>query len=152
MSKSNRERGTLGEKDVIRKVRCPNCGKKLRLLPVGFPLFDVQCVACVFRAQVKTNNGSPRNEIFGSGYTVLRHSMAIGQLIPPLIANFVWSEGRSARQLIVFYPMITKRNIRTRKRGAGGSHPGYEEFNYIGMKDAPSQVLYERPQPTRKAS
>lgn len=144
MAKANREQGTLGEKDVVKKVPCPNCGKRLRLLPPGFPLYDVQCEGCVFRAQVKTNRSAPKNEIFGSGYAVLRHSMAIGQLIPPLIANFVWTEGRTLHQRIVLYPMITKENIRKRTRGSDGSHPGYEEFNYIGMRSAPQAVLYER--------
>ena len=132
--KSNVSRGTDGERDVISKVPCPNCGKRLIALPKGFPLFDVQCTRCVFRAQVKTNHSKPKDEIFGAGRVVLNHALRSGQLIPPLIANFHWKEGRKKRQVVILYPFLTQKNIRKRTRGAAGARPGYKEFNYLRLK------------------
>ena len=63
MSK-NKESGDDGEKEVCGFVPCPNCGKKLMLLPPNYPLYDVQCTGCSFRAQVKTNNTRPKAQIF----------------------------------------------------------------------------------------
>ena len=48
MSK-NKISGDAGELDVVEKVPCPNCGKKLMILPQNYPLYDVQCVGCNFR-------------------------------------------------------------------------------------------------------
>jgi len=138
--KSNKHRsaGDVGEAYVVRRIRCPHCNKRLIRLPAGFPLFDVHCEGCVFRAQVKTNNAKPRNEIFGAGYDVLQHFQKSGQLIPPLIVVFRWREGSAARERVVFYPFLTTRNLRKRVRGASGSRPGYREFNYVDLETAPS--------------
>ena len=50
--------GDQGEVDVVEKIVCPNCGKKMSQLPNSFPLYDLQCTACNFRAQVKSSNSS----------------------------------------------------------------------------------------------
>jgi len=55
----------------MRLVPCPNCAKKLMSLPKNFPLYDIQCTGCSFRAQVKTNNSKPKNEIFGAGWDIM---------------------------------------------------------------------------------
>lgn len=44
----NKENGDQGEIEIVEKVPCPNCGKKLMLLPTGYPLYDVQCTGCNF--------------------------------------------------------------------------------------------------------
>lgn len=149
--KSNQQKGTDGEEDVVHKVRCPHCGKRLQLLPPGFPLYDVQCEGCVFRAQVKTNACKPKAQIFGAGYRMLSHSRHSGQLIPPLIANFRWREKGKACQEIWLYPFLTKQNIRKKVRSGRGSRPGYEEFNYVGLlsEDTPKVILYEKKAPNR---
>jgi len=64
---SNKECGDQGECDIIEKVPCPNCKKKLMSLPPNYPLVDVQCTGCTFRAQIKTINSKPKNVLFGSG-------------------------------------------------------------------------------------
>ena len=46
--------GDAGELEVIEKVKCPNCNRSLILLPPSYPLYDVQCTACNFKAQIKT--------------------------------------------------------------------------------------------------
>ncbi|OGY63325.1 MAG: hypothetical protein A3I24_02150 [Candidatus Harrisonbacteria bacterium RIFCSPLOWO2_02_FULL_41_13b] len=68
---SNRQAGDIGEKEIMRLVPCPNCAKKLMSLPKNFPLYDIQCTGCSFRAQVKTNNSKPKNEIFGAGWDIM---------------------------------------------------------------------------------
>ena len=91
MSKSQ-ESGDAGELDIIQKVSCPNCGKRLMGLPKNYPLYDVQCVGCSFRAQVKTNNSKPRNQIFGAGWDIMGKVLKSGFITPPLIANFIWKD------------------------------------------------------------
>lgn len=92
MSK-NKVSGDEGEKEVVKLVPCPNCKKSLMLLPQSYPLFDVQCTGCSFRAQVKTNNSKPKNTIFGAGWEIIDKVTKSGYLVPPLIANFKWKEG-----------------------------------------------------------
>ena len=46
----------VGEKVVVEKVPCPNCGKRLMPLPPNYPLYDLQCTGCLFRAQVKKSS------------------------------------------------------------------------------------------------
>lgn len=36
---SNKKTGDLGEKEIIKRVPCPNCKKKLMLLPPNYPLW-----------------------------------------------------------------------------------------------------------------
>ena len=147
MTETNRDRGTGGEVDVVEKLDCPNCGKALELLPSGFPLFDVQCTGCVFRAQIKTNRCRPKIQVYGAGHQVLSHFQRTGQLIPPLIVSFSWSAGRRRLQEMWFYPFLTNDNIKKRTRGVKGSRPGYKEFNYVGLLDehTPRVLLYKSP-------
>ncbi len=63
----NKKAGDLGEKEVVEKVSCPNCGKRLMQLPPNYPLYDLQCSSCSFRAPVKTNKSKPKDEIFRAG-------------------------------------------------------------------------------------
>ena len=63
----NKIHGDNGEIDIINLILCPNCNKKLMLLPKNYPLYDIQCTACNFRAQVKTNHTKPKPIIFGAG-------------------------------------------------------------------------------------
>jgi len=67
MSTLRKSRGDQGEDEVVQKVKCPNCRSKLMKLPPSFPLYDVQCTRCLFRAQIKSARCKPKNEIFGAG-------------------------------------------------------------------------------------
>jgi ssDNA-binding Zn-finger/Zn-ribbon topoisomerase 1 len=84
--------GNEGETEVCQKVKCPNCGKALMKLPKNYPLFDVQCSACSFRAQVKTQNAKPKGEILGAGWDILEKVLKSGYMVPSLIVNFKWRE------------------------------------------------------------
>ena len=103
---NNKIFGDDGEKEVVNLVPCPNCGKSLMTLPQGYPLNDVQCMGCNFRAQIKTNRSKPKSEIFGAGWDIMDKTLKSGYLMPPLIANFKWTEKEVEKQKIIFYPFI----------------------------------------------
>lgn len=104
----NKQHGDEGELDVVNIVPCPNCGKKLMTLPQNYPLYDVQCTGCSFRAQVKTNHCKPKAVIFGAGWDIISKVLKSGFITPPLIANFKWDEGQEIR----FYPFVPKGNLK----------------------------------------
>ncbi len=146
--------GKAGEEAVVEVVRCPNCQSKLMLLPPGFPLFDVQCTRCMFRAQIKTVRAAPpKDQIFGAGWDVLEKTLKSGQLIPPLLLNFQWVDGATnePRHEVYFFPFLTKDNVRRRQRKSG-QRSGYKEFNYVGLINVPhmKMKLFPPPSPKRK--
>ncbi|MDD4625024.1 MAG: DpnI domain-containing protein [Candidatus Paceibacterota bacterium] len=77
---NNKISGDIGEQEVIKLIVCPNCGKKLMGLPSNYPLYDIQCTACAFRAQIKTNNKKPAKEIFGAVENGVSHHFCLGDL------------------------------------------------------------------------
>ncbi len=107
-----RKVGNQGETEIVELVRCPNCKGKLAHLPVNYPLFDVHCTACSFRAQVKTSSSKPKDVIFGAGWNVIDKVLKCGFTIPPLLVNFKWKEGTHRKQTILFYPFIPKINLK----------------------------------------
>lgn len=137
MSKSQ-EIGDAGEREVASKVLCPNCKRKLMLLPKGYPLVDIQCTGCYFRAQVKTTPTPPRDTINGAGWDIMEKNVKAGHPIPPLIVNFRWKGGQEIR----FYPFIPKINIKRRVLSATARRANYKMFNYVGMSDLPYFTLY----------
>jgi hypothetical protein len=140
--------GAAGEREIVRKIPCPNCRRALMPLPRSFPLFDVQCTGCMFRAQVKTARCAPKDQIFGAGYEVLEKSLKAGQLLPPLIVNFRWTAQNGVkRQEVWFFPFLTRENIAPRTRSSEGHRPGYREFNYVGLKgeNLPRRLLLTVP-------
>ena len=137
---NNKVSGDIGEIDVVDLVPCPNCKKKLMVLPKNYPLVDIQCTACNFRAQVKTNNSSPKDEIFGAGWEIMNKILKAGYHIPPLIANFKWGE----HQEIYFYPFIPINNIKKRTLAPTPKRQNYKMFNYIKLKTLPKFVLYKK--------
>ena len=140
---SNKQSGDNGEKDVIRLVPCPNCGKKLMQLPPNYPLYDVQCTGCSFRAQVKTNNSKPKNEIFGAGWEIIDKVLKSGFMIPPLIANFKWKDKDGDHQEILFYPFIPKSHLKKRKLSSTARRANYWMFNYVGLDRLPNFRIYK---------
>lgn len=139
---SNKQNGDTGELEVIDLVACPNCGKKLMLLPANYPLCDVQCTGCSFRAQVKTNNSKPKKEIFGAGWQIIDKVLKSGYLVPPLIANFKWEDTLGKKQEIRFYPFIPKDNLFKYKLPMTAKRANYMMFRYVGLDVLPYFVLY----------
>lgn len=142
MSK-NKTNGDVGEKEVVELVPCPNCGKKLMLLPTGYPLYDVQCTGCLFRAQVKTNNSKPKPVIFGAGWDIIEKVMKSGYMVPPLITNFKWKDKEGNHQEIRFYPFVPKINLKMHKLSDTARRANYKMFNYIGIDEIPYFILHK---------
>ncbi len=143
MSKSQ-ESGDKGEQDVVNLVPCPNCDKKLMVLPKNYPLYDVQCVGCSFRAQVKTNNSKPKAVIFGAGWDIIEKVLKSGFITPPLITNFKWKDKTSDHQEIRFYPFVPKSNLKMHKLSPTARRANYKMFNYVGIDKLPYFVLFKK--------
>lgn len=141
---NNRLAGDTGELEVITLVSCPNCSKSLMLLPKNFPMYDIQCTNCTFRAQVKTKNSKPKNTIRGAGYDIYEKVLKAGYLAPPLIVNFRWNDGDSFKQKIIFYPFVAKKNIRKYTLTMRAVRANYKMFRYDKLNELPSLVLYEK--------
>jgi hypothetical protein len=141
---TNRKSGDRGEKEVINLIRCPNCEKKLMLLPQNFPLYDVQCTGCSFRAQIKTNMSKPRSIVFGAGWQILDKVLKSGFIMPPLIINFKWIENGKKKQEIRFYPFVPKKNLNKYKLSEKARRANYWMFTYIGLDQLPNFVVYSK--------
>lgn len=140
----NKNAGDVGEQEVVDLVSCPNCLKQLMILPPNYPLFDVQCTGCSFRAQVKTNLSRPKKEIFGAGWDIMEKVLKSGYIVPPLFANFKWAEGKRAHQEIIFYPFVPKKNLKKRQLSETARRANYKMFNYVGLDTLPNFVLYKK--------
>lgn len=141
---NNKISGDSGEKEVIYLVNCPNCDKKLMLLPAGYPLFDTQCTGCSFRAQIKTNNCKPKSVIFGAGWEIMDKVLKSGFITPSMIANFKWSEKGKEKQEIRFYPFIPKSNLLKYKLSEKARRANYLMFRYTGLDKLPFITLYKK--------
>jgi DNA-directed RNA polymerase subunit RPC12/RpoP len=139
----NKKSGDDGELEVCNLVPCPNCGKKLMVLPPNYPLFDVQCTGCSFRAQVKTNNSKPKDVIFGAGWDIMEKVLKSGYTVPPLITNFKWEEGSGMKQEIRLYPFVPKVNLTKRQLSETARRANYKMFNYKGLMTLPHFVLFK---------
>lgn len=133
--------GELGEKEVVKLACCPNCGKNLMQLPKNYPLFDLQCSGCSFRAQVKSVSSKPKDTIFGAGWQIMAKVLKSGYMVPPLIVNYKWQEGNVQRHQIHFFPFIPKENLKSRVLAPTEIRQNYEMFDYIGLSKLPQFVL-----------
>jgi len=143
MSK-NKASGDAGEAEVIKLIPCPNCGKNLMPLPKNYPLFDIQCTGCSFRAQVKTNNSKPKGEVFGAGWDIMEKVLKSGFITPPLFVNFKWSGDAKAHQEIRFYPFVPRKNLLHYQLSPQARRANYRMFRYAGLNRLPHFVLYKK--------
>jgi len=141
---SNRQWGDKGEQEVVGLVPCPNCGKKLMLLPPNYPLYDTQCTGCSFRAQIKTNQSKPKSIIFGAGWEIMDKVLKSGFIIPPTIVNFKWKNKNKNYQEIRFYPFISRKNLHKYKLSKTARRANYWMFNYTGLDKLPYFILYSK--------
>ncbi|MCL5409844.1 MAG: hypothetical protein M1607_03230 [Patescibacteria group bacterium] len=140
---NNKQIGDIGEQEVVEHVPCPNCGKKLMCLPANFPMYDVQCTGCIFRAQVKTNNSTPKNNILGAGFDIYEKVFKAGFLAPSLIAVFRWQVPEGLKLEIRFYPFIAKWNIKKYTLYSTARRANYKMFRYEQLDKISYMVLYQ---------
>lgn len=140
----NKQSGNAGEADVIKNISCPNCGKKLMLLPPNYPLYDAQCSGCSFRAQIKTNQSKPKGVVFGAGWDIMEKVLKSGFIVPPLFLNFIWDEHDTKHQEVRFYPFVPKKNLRKYTLSPTARRANYRMFNYVGMDKLPYFVVYKK--------
>ncbi len=144
MAGLNKQFGDEGEREVVEHVRCPNCSKPLMLLPPNYPMNDVQCSGCVFRAQVKTNRSKPKASILGAGWDITEKTLKSGYMMPPLIANFKWQDETGDRQQIRFYPFIPKKNLEHYRLAPTARRTNYRMFRYVGLDELPHFILHQK--------
>ena len=113
-------------------------------LPPNYPLFDVQCTGCNFRAQIKTNKSKPKKEIFGATWEIMDKVLKSGFITPPLIVNFKWAIGSRRKQEIRFYPFIPKKNFKKYFTRIKSPPRSLWMFNYIGLDKIPYFVTYRK--------
>lgn len=114
------------------------------VLPKNYPLYDVQCSGCSFRAQVKTNASKPKRVIFGAGWDIIDKVTKSGYLIPALIVNFKWTEKAKKRQEIKLYPFVPKANLVKYRLSEKHRQPLYWMYRYHGLHELPHFVLYKK--------
>lgn len=141
---TRKQSGDQGEKEVVDLVPCPSCGKTLMLLPVHFPLFDVQCTGCLFRAQVKTTRSKPGAQLLGGGWDIMEKVLKAGYLLSPLIANHHWTEAGVEKHTILFFPFIPKTSLTQYRLSPNHRQPNYKMFRYTGLTAIPYFVLFSR--------
>lgn len=134
---NNKPKGDAGEKEVVRRVPCPNCGRKLMLMPKNYPMYDIQCTACNFRAQVKTNHTRPHREIFGATWQIMNKVLKAGYLVPALFVLFKWSGKGGAKSELRFYPFIPKHHLKPYKTYIKKQKRRLEMFNYRSVDTIP---------------
>jgi DNA-directed RNA polymerase subunit RPC12/RpoP len=144
MKKVRSSFGSDGELEVVTLISCPNCGKSLMKLPTNYPLYDVQCTGCSFRAQVKTSSSKPSSHLFGAGWIIMEKVLKSGFMIPPLIANFKWKEKGKNKHEILFYPFVPKTSLKQYKLSESHRQPNYEMFIYTGLDKLPHFSLYQQ--------
>jgi len=142
--KSNKTTGDFGEAEIVALIPCPNCEKKLMTLPKNYPLFDIQCTGCSFRAQVKTVNSKPKKEILGAGWQIVDKVMKSGYMVPSLIVNFKWNEKDVKKQQIRFYPFVPKINLKKYQLSEKARRAKYWMFRYSGLDELPHFTLFSQ--------
>ncbi len=137
---TNKIKGNIGENEVVDKVKCPNCHKKLMLLPPNYPLVDVQCTACHFRAQVKTIHSKPKDVTLGAGWEIMNKVLKSGYMVPATFLNFKWGDNQEIR----FYPFIPRINLKKYQLSPTAKRANYKMFHYKGMNKLPHFVVYKK--------
>lgn len=141
---TNKQNGDKGELEIADLVPCPNCGKRLMILPPSYPLYDVQCSGCSFRAQVKSNASKPKAVIFGAGWDIMEKVLKSGFITPPIFTNFKWQDKGVNKQEIRFYPFVPKDNLRKYQLSPTARRANYKMFNYIGLDKLPHFVVFSK--------
>lgn len=134
--------GEEAERFIAEHVPCPSCGSALRQLPPGYPLFDIQCSACLFRAQVKRVQEKPRSRLRGGSWSVVSTYLRTGQLLPPMFVCFEWPRSQHEPGSVYFFPLVPAKNVA--KRVLSDQHKtdaGRAMAEYRDMLSLPYQIV-----------
>jgi hypothetical protein len=137
--------GEAAEQFVVENVRCPSCGSTLRQLPPGYPLFDLQCSRCLFRAQVKRVQEKPRSRLRGGSWSVVSTYLRTGQLLPPMFVCFDWPRKQAEPGSVYLFPLVPAKNVI--KRVLSDKHKtdaGRAMAEYRDMLSLPHQIVAVR--------
>jgi hypothetical protein len=150
MSPSSRSaQGAQAERFVVQYLSCQSCGSSLRELPVGYPLFDVECVRCLFRAQVKRVKAGPRDRLRGGSFDLVSHHLKTGHLLPPLFVCFGWETGAATPGEVWFFPLVPAKNVKARILSERHSTPGRRMAEFVGMRALPHSVIWRSDESTQ---
>lgn len=140
--KNTKSIGDFGETEIVRLIGCPSCGMQLMTMPQNYPLFDVQCTACTFRAQVKTSLSKPKAQLFGAGWDIIDKVLRSGATVPPLLVNYKWTERGVKKHEVRFFPFIPQTYIKKRKLSENAKRANYWMFNYTNLDQLPYFTLF----------
>lgn len=132
---TKQQTGDSGEKEIIKRAPCPNCGKRLTALPPNYPLYDLQCEGCSFRAQVKTSNSASKSTVRGAGWDIIHKVMKAGFMSPPLIVNF---KPPGHDQEILFFPFVPRSCLTKYRLSKHHRQANYAMFDYRDLDKLPS--------------
>jgi hypothetical protein len=140
---SKQATGDAGEEFVASSVPCPYCDRKLELLPKNYPLFDVQCSSCLFRAQVKTSKTPISGTIPGGGLKMKESARRLGILSPPIISVSNMKANKADERLVQFFPFIPESHTKKKPplKDPKREHLKYRMFDYVRMNELPRFVL-----------
>lgn len=144
MSPTNKETGNIWEQEMVDLIDCPNCKKKLMLLPQNYPLYDLQCTGCSFRAQVKTISHKPSKSFFWAWWDIMEKVLKSWFMVPALFANFKREEKDVQKQEVRFYPFIPKSNLEKYQLSPTARRANYKMFRYQNMDTVPHFTVYQR--------
>ena len=131
--------GDAGEKEIAKHAPCPNCGKKLMVLPQNYPLYDVQCEGCSYRAQVKTSKS--KSTVRGAGWEIINKVLKAGFMSPPLIVNY---KPLGREQQILFFPFVPREHLKKYNLSENHRQANYAMFDYRNLDKLPSFLLTKK--------
>ncbi len=134
MRTKKQQTGDSGEKEIAKHAPCPNCGKRLTELPRNYPLYDVQCEGCSFRAQVKTSSSASKSIVRGAGWDIIHKVLKAGFMSPPLIVNFKPTGGDAE---ILFFPFVPRSCLIQYRLSKHHRQANYAMFDYRGLDSLP---------------
>jgi hypothetical protein len=140
---SNTESGKRAEEFVVAHTRCPYFDKSLIRLPPATPVYDVACVRCEFRAQVKSVETAPRSRIRGASARPLAGLRLAGKLSPPIIVVWGWSGVTRTAVAVYLFPLVPWSQIKERVLPpAHKTEAGRLMVDYHALSSLPFFSLY----------
>lgn len=140
---SNTESGKRAEEFVVDHACCPYCNKSLVRLPPATPVYDVACVRCEFRAQVKSVETPPRSRIRGASARPLAGLRLAGKLSPPIIVVWKWNGVERSASAISLFPLVPWAHIKERVLPpAHKTEAGRLMVDYHDLASLPRIALY----------